>query len=516
METDLQRADASSGTFRAQVCIVGAGIAGLVLAKQLSKQGISVALLEAGGLSLEEHGQSEFAAATLKGQPHRGTAEGRFRVFGGSSLRWGGQLLPMPQDSAWPVSADELAPYAAEAEKLLGVDDLPFTGESFFARLQKRVPILLAGLKGVDVGISKWVPFSQRNLAETIGQALLGDPNVMVYLNAQATELLPDVSGSRIQAVMARNIDGSSFRFEADQFVVAAGTVETVRLLLASRSVSPEGVGNTHGQVGGNFHDHLTLPVATATGGARKRLLRELRPWIVRGTVHSIKLKADAALCERLGLNPVLAHITIEEPEDSGVALVRRLLLRKQRGGVRIGSVSAVLHAVTDAVRLVWYARVRGRRFVSSNARVQLTINGAQDAPALSRIALDEHTDANGIAKTLVEWLITENELVTLRKFTNHLKEQLGALDGMQWSTELEEGTVPKSMDDARHAMGGACMGIDPRSSVVDPDLFVHAIDNLSVASAAVFPDGSPQLPTLPLLALTLRLAERLATQLLR
>jgi choline dehydrogenase-like flavoprotein len=147
---------------------------------------------------------------------------------------------------------------------------------------------------------------------------------------------------------------------------------------------------------------------------------------------------------------------------------------------------------------------------------VQLTINGAQDAPALSRIALDEHTDANGMAKTLVEWLITENELATLRKFTNHLKEQLGGLDGMQWSTELEGGTVPKSMDDARHAMGGACMGIDPRSSVVDPDLFVHAIDNLSVASAAVFPDGSPQLPTLPLLALTLRLAERLATQLLR
>jgi choline dehydrogenase-like flavoprotein len=58
--------------------------------------------------------------------------------------------------------------------------------------------------------------------------------------------------------------------------------------------------------------------------------------------------------------------------------------------------------------------------------------------------------------------------------------------------------------------MGGACMGIDERDSVVDADLRVHGVRNLFVASAAVFPDGSPQLPTLPLMALTLRLAEHL------
>jgi len=65
-------------------------------------------------------------------------------------------------------------------------------------------------------------------------------------------------------------------------------------------------------------------------------------------------------------------------------------------------------------------------------------------------------------------------------------------------------------IDDARHAMGGACMGRDPRTSVVDPELRVHGIQNLFIASAAVFPDGSPQLPTLPLMALSLRLAEHL------
>jgi choline dehydrogenase-like flavoprotein len=62
--------------------------------------------------------------------------------------------------------------------------------------------------------------------------------------------------------------------------------------------------------------------------------------------------------------------------------------------------------------------------------------------------------------------------------------------------------------------MGGACMGNDVTSSVVDAELTVHGVGNLSIASAGVFPSGSPQLPTLPLMALTLRLAERIAARL--
>ena len=84
------------------------------------------------------------------------------------------------------------------------------------------------------------------------------------------------------------------------------------------------------------------------------------------------------------------------------------------------------------------------------------------------------------------------------------------ASTGTHRSSQPDSSAPIPDLDDARHAMGGATMGIDPRSSVVDRDLRVHGLRNLFIASAAVFPDGSPQLPTLPLMALTLRLAQQL------
>ena len=88
-------------------------------------------------------------------------------------------------------------------------------------------------------------------------------------------------------------------------------------------------------------------------------------------------------------------------------------------------------------------------------------------------------------------------------------------LTGVEWARGmLSEGEELEGIEDARHAMGGACMGDDPRTSVVDAAMQVHGVGNLSVASAAVFPDGSPQLPTLTMMALALRLARRLEARL--
>jgi choline dehydrogenase-like flavoprotein len=508
MEIDFAQLDSSaagSDLLRARICIVGAGIAGLTLAHKLVALGHDVLILEAGGRAPEA-----FDPVQQGGYPHPGTSEPRPCALGGTSLTWGGQLLPFPRgDSSWPVSASHLAQFTAEAEHLLAVDQLPYSGAEFFQRIHKPVPLLVNQLPGIEASLSKFTPFSHRNLAHTIGRQLRAHRKARVVVNSPVVELVSSPTQNQIKAVLVRTPSGRTHCIEVAQVILAAGTIETVRLLLASRSVAHDGIGNQHDRVGRNFHDHLTITAASAHEPARTRLLAAARPWIYDGTLHSLKLSAGPDLRCELQLTHILAHLTIDEPDVSGIGTLRSLLRARQQNNFTSSlreALPQLPRALADGARLALSARIRHRRYVSSQAAVQLRLNAAQRTPTASRITLSHDL------RPVLDWCIDPVELGTLRAFAQHLRTHL-TFAGLEWDPallQLDLAAPIPNIDDARHAMGGACMGTDPHASVVDPDLRVHGIQNLFIASAAVFPDGSPQLPTLPLMALTLRLAGHL------
>jgi len=172
--------------------------------------------------------------------------------------------------------------------------------------------------------------------------------------------------------------------------------------------------------------------------------------------------------------------------------------------------------AMLDGARLILGAKVRGRRFISEGAAVKLQFNLAQDQPSCSRVTLGEEKDETGVPEVVVDWRVSAQEVGTMRRYAGHLREQFEAmgLTGVEWAAGMLNDRALEGLEDARHAMGGACMGTDPRTSVVDAEMRVHGVANLSIASAATFPDGSAQLPTLTMMALALRLAGRLAGRL--
>jgi choline dehydrogenase-like flavoprotein len=128
---------------------------------------------------------------------------------------------------------------------------------------------------------------------------------------------------------------------------------------------------------------------------------------------------------------------------------------------------------------------------------------------------LGEKRDALGMPRLKLDWRLGDLERRTLLEFIGALAAEfarlgLGTFD-LQQAADLEDPTawIERAHDSAHH-MGTARMHEDPRFGVVDSQCRVHGIDNLYIGSSAVFPTSARSNPTLTILALCLRLADRL------
>jgi choline dehydrogenase-like flavoprotein len=203
-----------------------------------------------------------------------------------------------------------------------------------------------------------------------------------------------------------------------------------------------------------------------------------------------------------------MAHVTIEEPEDSGPAALRNVMGSAQRGraGEALGkNLLPMLRGAGDIARLLIDSRFKQRRAVSRRARVRLHIDLEQPADPRNCIRLSEEKDALGLRKAIVDWRVGEQERETALRFAATVRAELQRL-GLAPQPCSDEPVFT----DTFHPMGGLRMGDDARTSVVGRDLRVHAVANLHVASCAVYPSGGSSNPTFTLMALALRLAERL------
>jgi choline dehydrogenase-like flavoprotein len=504
-------------SFHATVCIIGGGIAGLILAMRLARSGVDVHLLEGGGLEFEQRSQDLYRAEMTAGN-HRGSNDGRFRTYGGSSTQWGGQILPFTPDIfdppagspslRWPVGEQELTPYYDEIQSILGVDPLPFTADLLPA-LGHSAP---TASHDVRLRFAKWTPFKKRNLAQTVGAEALAHSSVTVFTHANAATLSVDADDPRrIQSIRVLNHESQEFTFTAAHFVLCAGTVECSRLLLCSPSIP-----NPHDQIGRYFHDHVAYHAAMRIDSpARERIIDLFGPFYVDGTIHSCKFEATPELRARDAFFAVMAHVVVLEPDDSGTAAIRNLLRSLQSGRIKeaIGTnLLPMLRGGGDVLRLVLYARFKRRRAVSKRAELRINIDVEQSPNPDNRIRLSsEKIDVLGLPITVIDWSIGIPEQDTAARYAYVIQDYLRALGltSIEWNECVLNHTTPPLLD-TNHAMGGLRMGHDPASSVVDTNLTFHGIDNLHVASCAVFPSGSSSNPTFTMMALTLRLADRL------
>lgn len=509
--------------FHSDVCVVGGGVAGILLASRLSRSGVAVHLLEAGGLEIEERSQNLYRTE-MAGQHHTGAAEGRFRTFGGSSTRWGGQLLPYTEDvlhparslglPQWPIGLDEIQPYFRDLQQAMGVPLGPFSSD-LLEEFGRQQPFRS---DNVRLRFSKCAPFNKRNLSRTLGQDCLSAKPVTVFTHANVTSVDLSAAGDAVGSVTAVNYGRVPYTFTSSHFVLCTGTIEVSRLLLSSTAVSSQGVGNSRDQVGRYFHDHVGVRAGVVQPADRKSVIRSFAPLVRGGTTYRAKLEATSKLRSEMGLLSVAGQFAIEEPQGSGAHRVRELMRAVQHGSFSEETwreLLALPSASLDILGFLLAAKLRNRRFVSRQASIVLDLDVEQKPDRESRIRLSPDTDSLGMQKAVLDWKISDEEHHSIRCYAQELDAlfRRHSLASIPWCPEIaaeDETWLAGNRLDTFHMMGGARMGTDPAKSVVDSSLRVHGVRNLYIVSCAVFPTGGSSNPTFTMMALAFRLADKL------
>lgn len=511
----------------ADVAVIGAGAAGITVARHLLSRGLTVLLLESGGLDHDAE-SSDLNAGESVGQSYYELERSRLRFFGGTTAIWGGRCAHLdPIDfekrswvahSGWPITAEELAPWYELARPLVGLPPR----RSRFEGLD-RAP---ARLNGGEIAINHWEfdhEFDRFGAARN--RDLFDHPRLTILLHATVREVVALQSGLAISHLDVRGPSGASVEVRAGDYVLAAGGIENARLLLASQSVMPAGLGNQNDLVGRFFMEHPHARGGTVRGAPAWELLRFFANRTMGDVVAAPLLTATERFQRENGLLNSALTIAARRPLGGQHSLVKRAYLHAK-------------HKVepTTYARSLWKTqRLAGRTikhvigplfpwldYRSRRSELTVVLRAEQAPNPSSRVTLTDQRDALGMPRVRLDWRISEQDVRTASELVRatsraFAKAALGHIEPAGW---LEKGEawefdplVSAHPIGAFHHMGTTRMASDPKQGVTDAYGRVHGLANLFVAGTSLFPTGGWANPTLPMLALALRTSDHIAVR---
>jgi len=542
--------DAKNGPGTYDLCIIGSGPAGLTIANELKDSGMRMCVLESGG-NKKSSGADRLRRVVCTGILVK--EQSRERIFGGASAVWSGlssrldpiDYEPRPFQSVpgWPISRASLDEYHARAAEQYGFPSPGQLDATYLAPLRSR---------------GEWKPawdsldekvFLAASPAKNFGTDIKGifeKTDCDLFLDATVVKLETAPGGARVARALVRSSDGSSFRLEAERFVVATGGIENARLLLNSNDSHP-GLGNAHGQVGRYLMNHpknyygvivLSKPVKELPyyfghmkGGfagyaglrLKERAQKEkgllnsyvrfepLYPWS-----DSPGIEAFVTLIR--GMKPLM-NAWLKSKKASVVPLRDYSETGERSEGQReltsftdwLKLFGPVLFHIVPVCRYVWSRLIE--KGAPKVTRIRLRNFMEMEPRAENRVTLSSTKDAYGEPLPHVHHECSELDRRSLIELHRVLGQEVAALGFGNLESNLADEQRWPIDHDASHHMGTTRMGSDPKSSVVDPDCKVHGVENLYMAGASVFPTSGCANPTLTIVALAIRLAGHLKSR---
>ena len=519
------------------ICVVGAGPAGLAVAFGCASAGLSTLVLESGGMApndVAEHGHRAIIHDPAQHAPLEKVA---CRAFGGTSHWWGGNCNPFLDcefaSGEWPIPYGELAQWYPAAAKFLGC------GSSFINEVHPPA----VGRDGVFLdGISRQAAFP-RDLSLIWQRQAGAQSNLHVVLWAEVVGLNYG-QGKKVSGVRACIAQGAELHhFSAGTVVLAAAGLGTTRVLLAEQMRGAEFEGGRH--LGRYYMGHLTGT------GSKIRVQPESTGWGVRCPEEGEYIR------ERLLVGPNgsgqchstafwIGNFPLWDAEHRSGGKSAKYLLGKVAKTLKISSTDEALDSRLGLQRTEWrphLANIRQRpidAFVTvARTLRKLLVGGLQRLPdypqpqrdgtyalwyhaeqlpsAENVVQVEGPVALNSLPPLSIKFSFSDEDVsltvqahLRLKKVLNESESGISMLD---FDPDKLAERIRKNAYDGYHQIGTTRMAATPENGMVDENCKVFGVDNLYVASASVFPTSGHSNPTLTVVALAQRLAEHLSNK---
>ncbi len=451
------------------VCIIGAGAAGITIANKLKKAGLKIALCEAGSYEYTEESQ-DFYKGKLVGDHYFDLDIARLRYLGGSTNHWGGwcrSFEPVDFDRGylgeeykWPITYKELFKFRNTACNILEIDD----DFDFKSSEDKKV-------KKIKFQFSPPVRFKDKYQDE-----LQKASNVNVFINAN----LYDISGenSIIKFAHFKSYTKNKIKIQASKFIFAMGGIENSRFLLWFKKKYQNKFFDNTTPIGKYWMEHPHFNLGSAL----------VNKSVTEQTYYSLTQKAQKE-SQILNCGFRINKITSNKTTKS---MIKELLCIAPKIGQKI--------AYLADKNLVCGARLFAAWEQSPNISNTITLSENKDKFEIPRVNLKWKKNS----------FDRENVKESVRIFNDWLLEDdLGRIQLHKWMLNDLEYPTDDELGGYHH-MGGTRMSNSPKLGVVDKNCKVFGSQNLYIAGSSVFTTGGHNNPTLPIVQFSLRLAEHL------
>ncbi len=482
----------NQATLKYDVCIVGSGVAGLSVAKQLLKTNRNIVILESGGMEPESR-YLELNEGKNSGPKFLDLDSSRLRCFGGAGQLWAGHCAPFERDdfekksylsySGWPISFDDLEDYYKEASGMLGISHKKFYNDDLIGNTRKEKSFKEINQNNSFI-TTQAIQYAgkYRDFSRVYKKDFKESENTDIIFHSTVTNLNVINDGNTVSSVSVSDLDGHKATIEAKIIVLAAGALENPRILLVSNNYHKKGIGNSHKLVGTCFMSH---PGISNTAQIYKTAFNEC----FINTKDPVNYRRVFAVSNHGRIKSQILKSNLSFNDDD--------LLTKQFNEYRFFKLNN--------------QPCEGEN--SKNVPSVWNLNCALEQPPrlANYMKLDSMKDALGMPKISMHWdNLSKIEKDTVLKTIKYFARTLGisGTGKIRLTKEFLNGEVFDFDDSINHHIGTTRMSDNPKTGVVDKNCKVFGLSNLYIAGSSVFPTASNVGPTYTIIALSLKLGK--------